>query len=125
MLIQDGTVTVFGDLHATGSVIPGSSQEFKQDIGDLSYLESLELIESLDSVSFSYLADPTQPRLGFIAEDVPQVFGTPNRKGVDPMGMNNLSRRQQTEQELVAARAELEAIRAEARRAGVPPGWVR
>jgi hypothetical protein len=52
-------------------------------------------------------------------------WGEGQRFGVDPMGQNNLSRRQQSEQELTAARAELEAIRAEARRAGVPPGWVR
>ena len=52
-------------------------------------------------------------------------WGEGQRVGVDPLGQNNLARRQQTEQELTAARAELEAIRAEARRAGVPPGWVR
>ncbi|GMR21830.1 MAG: hypothetical protein BMS9Abin37_0147 [Acidobacteriota bacterium] len=45
--------------------------------------------------------------------------------GVDPWGPNNLATRQQSEQKLQAARAELEAIRAEARRAGAPPGWVR
>ena len=45
--------------------------------------------------------------------------------GVDPLGPNNLARRQEMEQRLSAARAELEAIREEARRAGAPPGWVR
>ncbi len=52
-------------------------------------------------------------------------WGEGQRVGVDPRGQNNLARRQQTEQQLRAARSELEAIRAEARRAGVPPGWVR
>lgn len=52
-------------------------------------------------------------------------WGQGQRVGVDPRGQNNLARRQQKEQELQAARAELEAIRVEARRAGVPPGWVR
>jgi hypothetical protein len=52
-------------------------------------------------------------------------WGEGQRVGVNPLGQNNLAGRQQTEQELQAARAELEAIRAEARRAGVPPGWVR
>jgi hypothetical protein len=41
------------------------------------------------------------------------------------MGANNLGSRQQAEQQLAAARAELDAVRAEARKAGVPPGWVR
>jgi hypothetical protein len=52
-------------------------------------------------------------------------WGSGQRVGVDPNGANNLGSRQQAEQQLAAARAELDAIRAEARRAGVPPGWVR
>lgn len=52
-------------------------------------------------------------------------WGEGQAVGVDPRGQNNLARRQQSEQQLQAARAELEAIRAEARRAGAPPGWVR
>ena len=52
-------------------------------------------------------------------------WGTGQKVGVDPMGANNLGSRQQVEQQLAAARSELEAVRAEARKAGVPPGWVR
>lgn len=52
-------------------------------------------------------------------------WGEGQRMNVDPRGQNNLETRQKAEQDLAAARAELEAIRAEARRAGVPPGWVR
>ncbi len=58
---------------------------------------------------------------GLASED----WGEGQRVGVDPLGQNNLARRQQTERDLRAARSELEAIRAEARRAGAPPGWVR
>jgi hypothetical protein len=52
-------------------------------------------------------------------------WGGGQRVGVDPRGANNLGSRQQAEQQLAAARSELEAIRAEGRKAGVPPGWVR
>ena len=52
-------------------------------------------------------------------------WGEGQRVGVDPRGQVNLAERQNAEQQLAAARAELQAIRAEARRAGVPPGWVR
>ena len=52
-------------------------------------------------------------------------WGEGQRMNVDPRGQNNLATRQKAEQDLAAAKAELEAIRAEARRAGVPPGWVR
>ncbi len=52
-------------------------------------------------------------------------WGSGQKVGVDPRGANNLGSRQQAEQQLAAARSELEAIRAEGRKAGVPPGWVR
>ncbi|HXV62885.1 MAG TPA: hypothetical protein VEK15_19455 [Vicinamibacteria bacterium] len=52
-------------------------------------------------------------------------WGEGQRYGVDPRGQNNLAQRQDAEQQLAAARAELAAIQDEARRAGVPPGWVR
>lgn len=52
-------------------------------------------------------------------------WGAGQKIGVDPRGANNLGTRQQAEQQLAAARSELEAVRAEARKAGVPPGWVR
>ncbi len=52
-------------------------------------------------------------------------WGQGQRVGVDPRGANNLGTRQQVEQQLSAARSELAAIQAEARKAGVPPGWVR
>jgi hypothetical protein len=38
---------------------------------------------------------------------------------------NNLMRRNQLEQQLEQARSDLAALQAEARNAGVPPGWVR
>ena len=41
----------------------------------------------LEPMKFSYKAQPDQPRLGFIAEEVTNVFGTPRRKAVDPMGI--------------------------------------
>lgn len=47
------------------------------------------------------------------------------RTDVNPIGQRNLTRRQELEQQLAEARAELRAIEDEARRAGVPSGWVR
>ncbi|HEY7699456.1 MAG TPA: hypothetical protein VIE88_13625 [Vicinamibacteria bacterium] len=52
-------------------------------------------------------------------------WGAGQKVGVDPRGANNLGTRQEAEKQLAAARSELEAVRAEARKAGVPPGWVR
>jgi hypothetical protein len=52
-------------------------------------------------------------------------WGDGLRQDVNPIGQRNLSRRGELEQQLAQARAELQAIQDEARRAGVPPGWVR
>jgi len=80
MVIKDGTVNIV----ATGSITPGSSRESKQDIANLSDQQAEDHISSLRPVSFAYTAEAGQPRLGFIAEEVPEVFGTADRKGVDP-----------------------------------------
>ena len=52
-------------------------------------------------------------------------WGDGQRVGIDPRGQNSLASREKASQELAASRAELEAIRVEARKASVPPGWVR
>ena len=52
-------------------------------------------------------------------------WGGGMRTDVNPIGQRNLSQRQETESQLAAARAELAQIQDEARRAGVPSGWVR
>lgn len=100
MVIKDGTVTVYGGIFATGSVTPGSSRATKENIEGLTASEALELVASLEPVSFTYTADPGQRRLGFVAEDVAEVFGTSGRKAVDPMGIiAALSRVVQTQHE--------------------------
>jgi hypothetical protein len=52
-------------------------------------------------------------------------WGEGIRNDVNPIGQRNLSQRQDLEGQLAQAKAELRAIQTEARRAGVPPGWVR
>jgi hypothetical protein len=52
-------------------------------------------------------------------------WGEGIRNDVNPIGQRNLSHRQDLESQLAQAKAELRAIQDEARRAGVPPGWVR
>lgn len=52
-------------------------------------------------------------------------WGGGMRTDVNPVGQRNLSQRQEIESQLAAARAEFAQIQDEARRAGVPSGWVR
>jgi hypothetical protein len=58
-------------------------------------------------------------------QDPDMNWGGGLRNDVNPIGQRNLSQRQEVERELAQAKAELQAIQDEARRAGVPPGWVR
>lgn len=52
-------------------------------------------------------------------------WGEGQMVGVDPRGQRNLTQRAEVEQQLATARSELAGIQDEARRAGVPAGWVR
>jgi hypothetical protein len=74
--------------------------------------------------------DPTQTeaywrdRKASIDRRITDIQGQLNEPGFasDP---DNLMRRNQLEQQLQQARSDLTALQAEARSAGVPPGWVR
>ena len=76
---------VVGNILATGSITPGSSREFKENISDLSTLEALETLAGLKAVKFNYKADKNDLHVGFIAEDVPELVATPDRKGLGSM----------------------------------------
>ncbi len=77
---------VDGNILATGTITPGSSREFKQNIQDLNANEAMQTLEALDPVKFYYKADEQKDlHIGFIAEDVPDLLATPDRKGVTTM----------------------------------------
>ena len=68
-----------------GSWIDGSSREYKENIEVLSTEEALEAIRDLNPVKYAYKTDQTERRVGFIAEDVPDLVATKDRKGLSPM----------------------------------------
>ncbi|MBI4703983.1 MAG: tail fiber domain-containing protein [Deltaproteobacteria bacterium] len=76
---------VNGNILATGSITPGSSRDLKRDIRDLPAPEALAALLGLHPTRFRYKADPNDEQLGFIAEDVPELVATSDRKGVSPM----------------------------------------
>lgn len=62
-----------------------SSQAFKENIATLAHQEALQVLDGLRSVKFSYKDDETsQPRLGFIAEEVPAIVATADQTGFRP-----------------------------------------
>jgi hypothetical protein len=62
-----------------------SSREYKDNIEALSTEEALEAIQGLNPVKYAYKTDRTEKRVGFIAEDVPDLVATKDRKGLSPM----------------------------------------
>ncbi|MHC4268860.1 MAG: tail fiber domain-containing protein [Planctomycetota bacterium] len=80
-------LTVGGNVKAT-SFIQVSSRELKEDITVISTKEAIETIQGLNPIKFKYKADITEEeQLGFIAEDVPELVATKDRKGLSSMDM--------------------------------------
>jgi hypothetical protein len=62
-----------------------SSRSFKNDIRDLDATAATETLKNLQPVTYTYKVDPSEHHVGFIAEDVPDLVATPDRKGLSPM----------------------------------------
>ena len=62
-----------------------SSREYKENIRDLSYEEAVLALSSLNPSKFNYKVDRDDEHLGFIAEDVPELVATKDRKGLSSM----------------------------------------
>ena len=82
------TLHVQGPIRAEGPAFattfnPTSSRELKEQIRPLSAEEAVQTLENLDPVSFYFKADEKKEQLlGFIAEDVPEVISTEDRKAI-------------------------------------------
>lgn len=71
-----------GNLRAT-NFSQTSSRTFKESIASLPAKKALELLNKLKPVTFSYKKDQTKRQnIGFIAEEVPDVFATSDHKSV-------------------------------------------
>jgi hypothetical protein len=68
-----------------GAWVDGSSREYKENIEELSSKEALRAFRELEPVKYIYKADKDEKCLGFIAEDVPELVATKDRKGLSPM----------------------------------------
>ncbi len=62
-----------------------SSRTYKQDIKTLTGDEAVETLTALRPVHFKYKVDPEENHVGFIAEDVPDLVASKDRKGMSAM----------------------------------------
>jgi hypothetical protein len=62
-----------------------SSRAYKENILDLSAQEAKNALLNLNPVKYNYKSDKEDEHLGFIAEDVPDLVASKDRKGMSPM----------------------------------------
>jgi hypothetical protein len=62
-----------------------SSREYKENIKELSSQDALLAFNKLDPVTYNYKVDSQEKHVGFIAEDVPDLVATPDRKALSTM----------------------------------------
>jgi len=62
-----------------------SSRAYKENIQDLTVGEAKNTLLALNPVKYNYKKDKEDEHLGFIAEDVPELVATKERKGMSPM----------------------------------------
>jgi hypothetical protein len=75
-----------GGAYCTGRIwVNASSREYKDDIKALSRQDAFNALEGLNPVTFVYKNDRSEQHVGFIAEDVPQLVATKDRKGISSM----------------------------------------
>jgi hypothetical protein len=90
-----------------------SSRSFKDDIRDLPADEAMETLKGLAPVTYVYKVAPSEHHVGFIAEDVPDLVASTDRKSMSPMDVTAVltkvvQEQQKTIEELKARLDEIE-----------------
>ncbi|MDJ0592863.1 MAG: tail fiber domain-containing protein [Pleurocapsa sp. MO_226.B13] len=62
-----------------------SSLEYKQDVKQLALSQALDTLTELNPVTFQYKEEKSKQQVGFIAEEVPELVASNDRKGLSPM----------------------------------------
>ncbi len=87
VLWTDNSLTMLNGASCTagGTWVNSSSRDLKENITMLSVDEALTTLEGLNPVKYNYKADAEEDCIGFIAEEVPDLVATKDRKGMSPM----------------------------------------
>lgn len=85
--VTNGTATAYSD--GTGWYT-ASSRAMKDNIKDLSANEAMNALDELQPVTYTYKSNPEHMRVGFIAEDVPEIVATEKRDALNSMDITAL-----------------------------------
>ncbi|MBC8117735.1 MAG: tail fiber domain-containing protein [Candidatus Saccharimonas sp.] len=72
-------------LTSGGAWTNGSSRALKQDIEPITSEQARDTVRALQPVGYRYKSELDERYVGFIAEDVPELVATNDRKGLAPM----------------------------------------
>ncbi len=77
---------VLGNVTATGGFLQGSSRSIKKNIRPLDSVEAVKALRDLYTVHYQYKEDRLgEDHVGFIAEDVPDLVASKDRKTICPL----------------------------------------
>lgn len=101
-------------LNAAGEWTNASSRAYKQDIELLGADTAMSILRDLQPVTYRFKTAPDHLNAGFIAEDVPELVSTPDRKGLASMDFvavltKALQEQQRTIEDLTAKLTALES----------------
>lgn len=110
---------VVGNAYISANLELGSSRELKDNIRPLQADEALQALANLEPVHYSYKIAPEEESLGFIAEDVPELVATKDRKSLSPMDLVAVLARvvQEQQKTIDALSGRMVALEAEVRQA--------
>lgn len=127
-VVTDRDLQTHGRLPETRQPATGEATEGEGAVGEEAEGEEAEQDETRTREYWQKRVEGVNKKIKDLEEKLNSPEMTWNeglRMDVNPLGQRNLSQREETEKQLAQARAELQAIQEEARRAGVPSSWVR
>ena len=110
-------LTIKNTGEVSGRLVNTSSRELKENITDFSAQEAIEVLANLNPVKFNYREDnQKQLKAGFIAEDVPELLATADKKGICALDIVAVLTKviQQQQGELSSLKERLNALEATA-----------
>jgi len=114
-LNPDGSLTSSSGASLTSGGVwtNASSRSLKEDIKPLSTEEALQTLNGLEPVLFRYKAEKNRQYAGFIAEDVPEMLASSDRRGLSPMDIAAVlvTVVQEQQQTINALRSDLEQLK--------------
>jgi hypothetical protein len=72
-------------LTAGGVWTDASSREYKENVKPLTAEQAMQAVAELVPVTYNYKVDGEEKHVGFIAEDVPELVATKDRRSLSPM----------------------------------------